>query len=88
MCYCKIEALCFRVPISFYGKGFSLAKNWVKKLREERLLSKAELARKAGLSLPTVDRLEKGMDCRTETKRKIILALDLELSDKNKVFGN
>lgn len=49
-------------------------------------MSKAELARKAGVSPLTIDRVEKGMNCRVETKRKIILALGLALSDKDKVF--
>jgi len=60
--------------------------NAVKNVRERLLMSKAELARKAGVSPITVDRVEKGMDCRMETKRKIILALGLDLSDKEKVF--
>jgi hypothetical protein len=33
-----------------------------------------------------MDRVEKGKDCRMETKRKIILALGYELSEKEKVF--
>ena len=51
-------------------------------------MSKAELARKAGLSALTVDRIERGMSCRLETKRKIILALGLQLSEKGKIFGD
>jgi len=51
-------------------------------------MSKAELARTAGISRLTIDRLEKGMDCRIETKRKIILALGYSLSDKGLVFSN
>lgn len=61
-------------------------KNNVRKIREELLISKAELGRKAGLSALTIDRVESGMDCRMDTKRKIILALGLKLSDKDKVF--
>ncbi len=60
--------------------------NSVKKIREQLLLSKAELARKAGVSPLTIDRIEKGKDCRMETKRKIILALGYKLSDKGKIF--
>ncbi len=60
--------------------------NNVKKLREERLMSKAELAREAGVSPLTIDRVESGKDCRMDTKRKIILALSLKLADKEKVF--
>jgi DNA-binding XRE family transcriptional regulator len=63
-------------------------KNNVKKIRESQLMSKAELARRASVSVLTIDRIEKGMRCRVDTKRKIILALGLKLSDKNKVFGN
>jgi DNA-binding XRE family transcriptional regulator len=61
--------------------------NSLKKYRERLLMSKAELARKAGISTLTIDRVEKGKDCRLETKRKIILALGLELSDRGKIFG-
>jgi DNA-binding XRE family transcriptional regulator len=63
-----------------------LGRNIVKKIREELLMSKAELARKAGVSSLTIDRIEKGKSCRMETKRKIILALGYDLSEKNKVF--
>ena len=51
-------------------------------------MSKAELARKAGVSPITIDRIEKGMDCRMETKRKILLALGYKLTEKDKVFTN
>ena len=60
--------------------------NIVKEIREELLMSKAELARKAGVSPLTIDRIEKGKSCRMETKRKIILALGYNLSDKDKIF--
>ncbi len=63
-----------------------MGQNMVKKIREELLISKAELARKAGVSPLTIDRVEKGMKCRMETKRKIILALGYKLSDKDKIF--
>jgi DNA-binding XRE family transcriptional regulator len=49
-------------------------------------MSKAELARKAGVSPLTIDRVEKGMNCRVETKRKILLALGFDLSEKGKIF--
>ncbi len=51
-------------------------------------MSKAELARKAGLSTLTIDRVEAGRPCRLDTKRKILLALGLKISDKDKVFGS
>lgn len=60
--------------------------NNAKKIREDLLMSKSELARKAEISVLTVDRIEKGMSCRVSTMRKIILALGYKLSDKNKVF--
>ena len=62
------------------------ARNKVKSIRENKLMSKAELARKAGVSAMTVDRVERGEVCRMETMRKIILALGYGLEDKNKVF--
>jgi predicted transcriptional regulator len=49
-------------------------------------MSKSELARKAGISVLTVDRIEKGKDCRVSTKRKVILALGYKLSEKDKIF--
>jgi DNA-binding XRE family transcriptional regulator len=61
-------------------------KNNVKRLREERLISKMELARLAGVSAATIVRIEQGETCRMETKRKIILALGYTLADKHKVF--
>lgn len=61
-------------------------KNKVKELRESKLLSKAELARKANVSSLTIDRVERGESCRLETMRKIILALGYSLDEKEKVF--
>ena len=49
-------------------------------------MSKAELARKAGVSPLTIQRIEQGKNCRMETKRKLILALGYSLSEKGKVF--
>ena len=60
--------------------------NRLREYRIERMMSKAELARKAGLSVLTVSRIEKGYDCRMDTKRKILKALGLKLSDRRKVF--
>lgn len=62
--------------------------NRVKKIRESLLMSKTELARKANVSPITIARIEKGMLCRMETQRKIILALGFNLSDKQKIFGD
>jgi DNA-binding phage protein len=51
------------------------------------MMSKAELARKAGLSTLTIDRVEAGRPCRLDTKRKVLLALGLRISDKGRVFA-
>jgi len=61
--------------------------NNVRQMRIERMMSKAELARRANLSVLTIDRVEKGYGCRMDTKRKILRALDLGLADRVKVFG-
>lgn len=65
-----------------------MGKNALKQIRESFLMSKAELARKAGVSPITLDRIEKGKNCRLETKRKILLALGYKLSDRNKIFAD
>jgi len=61
-------------------------KNSLKEIRESLMMSKAELSRNANISPLTITRIEQGKPCRVETKRKILLALGLKLSDKNKVF--
>jgi len=71
------------------GKGKkSLAKtNRLRETRIEKMMSKAELARRANLSVLTIDRVEKGLGCRMDTKRKILEALGLSLADRVRVFG-
>lgn len=61
--------------------------NNLRKLRIERMMSKAELARRANLSVLTIDRIEKGFGCRMDSKRKILEALGLSLGDRVRVFG-
>ena len=61
--------------------------NNVKQFRMERMMSKAELARRAQLSALTIDRVEKSMPCRMDTKRKILEALGLTPMDRVAVFG-
>ena len=61
-------------------------RNQLREYRIENMMSKAELARKAGLSVLTVARIEKGYDCRMDTKRKLLKALGLKLADRRKVF--
>ena len=65
-----------------------MGSNQVQRFRESLMMSKAELARKAGLSTLTIDRVEAGRPCRLDTKRKILLALGLKVSDKDRVFGS
>ena len=60
--------------------------NNVRKFREDKLMSRAELAKQAGLSVLTVERVETGKSCRMSTKRKLIKALGLKLTDKEKLF--
>jgi predicted transcriptional regulator len=61
--------------------------NNVKKIREALMMSKAELARKAGLSTLTIDRVEAGKACRLDTKRKILHALGMKVGDREEVFS-
>lgn len=61
--------------------------NNVRKLRQAAMMSKAELARRAGVSPLTIDRVESGCPCRMDTKRKILEALGLSPSAREQVFG-
>jgi len=65
-----------------------MSKNSLRKIRESLMISKAELAKKAKISPMTITRIENGMPCRMETKRKVILALGYEVSDKNRIFSD
>jgi len=60
--------------------------NKLREYREQHLISKSELARQAHVSLVTLDRIEKGYDCRLSTKRKILQALGVDVEDKDKIF--
>jgi DNA-binding XRE family transcriptional regulator len=60
--------------------------NRVRELRENRLMTQAQLARKARVALRTIHSVEKGMNCRMDTKRKILLALGMRFEDKEYVF--
>ena len=63
-----------------------MSSNSLKETRESMLMSKAELARQANVSPLTITRVEKGMPCRMDTQRKILLALGLKPVDKHKIF--
>ena len=75
--------LAVQIPEGAMARG---KRNDVQRLREEQLMSKAELARRAGVSVLTIDRVERGAECRVDTKRKIILALGYTVEDRRKVF--
>jgi DNA-binding XRE family transcriptional regulator len=67
-------------------KGSNFRRSKLRRYREENLISKAELSRKAGISPITLARIELGLPCRIDTKRKILEALGLLVEDKYLVF--
>jgi DNA-binding XRE family transcriptional regulator len=64
-----------------------VSSNNLQRFREALMMSKAELARKSGLSTLTIDRVEAGRPCRLDTKRKILQALQLRVDDQNRIFS-
>ena len=74
------------IALRRFQQTIAMTKNRLKKTRELMLMSKAELARQANISPITISRIEKGMPCRMDTKRKILLALGLKPVDKHKIF--
>jgi len=64
-----------------------LPANKVQRFREGLMMSKAELARRAGLSTLTIDRVESGRPCRLDTKKKVLIALGLAVKDHGLLFG-
>ena len=63
-----------------------MKRNFVKEIREKRMMSKAELARRSGVSINTIVRIEKNLPCRIESKRKILLGLGYDIHYKDEVF--
>jgi len=63
-----------------------LINNRLRELRENRMVGRSELARKARVSKLTIARIERGESCRKDTKTKILAALDLLPFDMGKVF--
>ncbi len=49
--------------------------NPLKAARERLMISKSELARRAGVSLLTLGRIEAGKPCRLDTKRRVVKVL-------------
>ena len=66
--------------------GLSTVGNRVREMRENKLMTQSQLARKARVALRTIHSVEKGLPCRMDTKRKILLALGLRFEDKEMVF--
>jgi DNA-binding XRE family transcriptional regulator len=62
--------------------------NRVREIREERLMTREELAERAGLSLRTVWSVENGFPCRLPTKRRILRGLRLAKIHHRLVFPN
>jgi DNA-binding XRE family transcriptional regulator len=50
------------------------------------MLGKTELAKLAGVSPLTIDRIERGMPCRIKSQRQIVLALGMKVSQRRRVF--
>jgi transcriptional regulator with XRE-family HTH domain len=65
-----------------------LQKIWLQKLRESRLLTREELAAKAGLSISTINRLEQGKINKPslKTKRKLAEALKISPEELGSLF--
>jgi DNA-binding XRE family transcriptional regulator len=65
------------------------AQNPLRAVRERLMISRSELARKAGVSVLTLGRIEKGRPCRLDTKRRIVKALGFNpwLNEKRGSFS-
>ena len=70
------------------GTSESVRQNLVRELREERLMTREELAERAGLSTRTLWSVESGFRCRLVTKRRIVRALGVARRDHRRVFPN
>ena len=57
--------------------------NNVLQIRERLLMSKAELARRSGLSVLTIDRVEKGMTCRMDSPKSCWMVGDIRIRTKH-----
>jgi predicted transcriptional regulator len=49
--------------------------NPLKAARERLMISRSELARRAGVSFATLSRIEEGKPCRLDTKRRVVKVL-------------
>lgn len=69
-----------------HSESNATSMNRVREVRENRLMTQAQLARKAKVALRTIHSVEKGLNCRMDTKRKILLALGMRFEDRHQVF--
>ncbi len=69
-----------------FGSNEASHANLVRSLREERLMSREELAKRARVSLRTIWSVESGHECRLETKRAILRALRISRKQYRVVF--
>jgi transcriptional regulator with XRE-family HTH domain len=60
--------------------------NRVRERRTALGLRQEDVARRGGVALRTVSAVEHGSPCRRDTQRKILRALGLSFSDREKVF--
>lgn len=58
----------------------------VRRLREQLLMTREELAARAGVSLRTIWSVEHGRSCRTPTKRRILKALGVAKTRHHEIF--
>jgi DNA-binding XRE family transcriptional regulator len=68
------------------GESGQELRNRVRELREHQLMTQAELASRARVALRTIHSVEKGLNCRPDTKRKILTALSFAFEDRDHVF--
>ena len=61
-------------------------KSRVRELRKRNQMTQAQLARKANLGLRTLQYIEAGRRCRTDTQRKILRAIGKDFRERGRIF--
>lgn len=59
----------------------------VRELRCDRLMTQAQLARKARVAVRTVTNVEAGRRCRMDVQRRLLIALGVPFGRRVEVFG-
>ncbi|MDG2334751.1 MAG: helix-turn-helix transcriptional regulator [Myxococcota bacterium] len=67
-------------------EGDEVVQNRVREIRKSRLMTQSQLANRAKLARRTVHSVEKGLSCRMDTKRKVLIGLGLTFEDRELVF--